>query len=99
MAQTDRVVQIRAIQGINRLEDSRLGDPGSWYTTQNLYGRAPGVLAKRPGSSVLVLPENTDATSAPAVGVTTSQLGAGEVLALDTITIAELLTKLFDAVD
>lgn len=54
MPTPDQVIQQRIINGVNRLEDARIGDPGSWYATINLYGRQPGILAKRPGSRLLV---------------------------------------------
>lgn len=54
MAVPDEVVQLRFIEGVNRTEDARVTDQGSWFSTQNLYARSPGVLAKRPGSRLVV---------------------------------------------
>ena len=54
MPTPDIVLQQRIINGVNRLEDARIGDPGSWWATINLYGRQPTLLAKRPGSKLIV---------------------------------------------
>lgn len=54
MATPENIQQVRFIQGVNRTEDARITDAGSWYSTENLYGRSPGTLAKRPGSKLIV---------------------------------------------
>lgn len=54
MATPDRIISLRFVDGVNRIEDARITDAGSWWTTENLYGRNPGVLAKRPGSKIIV---------------------------------------------
>ena len=54
MPTPDQVFNLRAVQGINLVEDARITDQGSWNETQNLYGRNPGVLAKRPGTAIYV---------------------------------------------
>lgn len=43
---------IRVFRGLNLLEDARITDPGSFRVLQNIYRKAPGVLAARPGSKV-----------------------------------------------
>lgn len=78
--QTDRVISIRSVVGVNRVEDARLVDPGAWFTTQNLYGRSPGTLAKRPGTTVLVAPVDVQPSSLAPALVAASHLGAGESL-------------------
>lgn len=47
-----RTVNIRIFRGLNLLEDARITDPGSFARLQNIYRKAPGVLASRPGSVV-----------------------------------------------
>lgn len=54
MPTPDQIIKLRAIQGVNLIEDARITDQGSWEKTQNLYGRNPGALAKRPGSSLVL---------------------------------------------
>jgi hypothetical protein len=54
MPTPEQIQQVRFIEGVDRTEDSRLTHAGSWYATENLYGRSPGVLAKRPGSKLVV---------------------------------------------
>ncbi len=54
MATPEQITNLRGASGIDRSETSRINNQGSWYTTQNLWGRSPGMLAKRPGSALLV---------------------------------------------
>lgn len=63
MPTPESVQQIRFIEGVDRTEDARLTNAGSWFTTENLYGRSPGVLAKRPGSKLIV--DGRPATNGP----------------------------------
>lgn len=48
------IVKLRVFDGIDLNVDSRVSDPGAWKKLQNLYGRVPGRLSKRPGSVAIV---------------------------------------------
>lgn len=51
----ERIVTLRSVQGIDRAEDARISDSGSWYATINLWSKSTsGLLAKRPGSSCII---------------------------------------------
>lgn len=84
MPTPESVQQIRFIEGVDRTEDARLTNAGSWFTTENLYGRSPGVLAKRPGSKLIVdgraataSAGNIKVPSNPTYSVTASNLVTG----------------------
>ncbi len=96
MPKPEQIQQIRFIEGVDRTEDSRLTHAGSWYATENLYGRSPGVLAKRPGSKLIVdgRPGARGGTvKAPdaAWSIPTGKLSAGEV-SLTDVTSAPMYT-------
>jgi hypothetical protein len=78
----DRTVNLRGIQGINRTEDARLSDAGSWHTTMNMYGKLPGLLEERPGSRLVVNGKvpTTGASGSGKVRVNTLQIGLSDII-------------------
>jgi len=50
----EQLVQFRTFTGIDLNTDSRVTNPTAWNRLQNIYGKTPGRLSKRPGSTVFV---------------------------------------------
>lgn len=71
------VVVIRQFRGVNLLDDARVGDPFSFTRLQNIYRKASGVLASRPGS-VLIASGGAQQIDAPSdITPTTGHGGLG----------------------
>jgi len=48
----ERLTQFQTFEGVDLNVDSRTTNPNAWKETKNLFGKTPGRLEKRPGSSV-----------------------------------------------